>query len=110
MKMPKDAQIAGVSGESQDSPNRRTRRIIWISVAILASALSFALSWPWWRDFSYWPESQTMWKIYFVTGFILAVYVFYAFFGKLRTLFEHDEIERAEIAARSAANTSGGQP
>ncbi len=112
--MPKGSQVAGSFGEAQDPPNRRTFRIIWISVAILASALSFALSWPWWRDYSYWAESHTMWAIYFITGFLLAVYVFYVFFGVTRTLFEHDKIERAEIEANAAAdqasNSAEGRP
>lgn len=108
--MPEDAQTRGAFGDAHPPPNRLARRIIWIFVAVMGSALSFALSWPWHRDHSYGPESQTMWTIYFVIGFILAVYVFYVFFGKLHTLFEHDEIEREEIAARDAANTSEGQP
>ncbi|MBV6418523.1 MAG: hypothetical protein CMLOHMNK_03397 [Steroidobacteraceae bacterium] len=70
------------------------KRIIRLSIAILASALSLALSWPYWRDFGYWAESHALWRVYLAVGFLLAVYVFHAFLGSLGTLFEHDEIER----------------
>ncbi|MCW5571599.1 MAG: hypothetical protein KIT37_01050 [Steroidobacteraceae bacterium] len=70
------------------------RRIIRLSIAILASGVSLALSWPYWRDFGFWPESRGMWIGYFVVGYVLAVYVFYAFLDSLGTLFEHDELER----------------
>jgi hypothetical protein len=73
-----------------------TQRVIRMGLAIVASAASLALSWPYWRDFEYWPESHLMWRIYFALGFVLAVYVFYVFFGALGTLFEHDALERAE--------------
>ncbi|MDT3707246.1 MAG: hypothetical protein ROZ09_10490 [Thiobacillus sp.] len=76
------------------------QRIIRMSLAILASGASLALSWPYWRDFSYWAESQAMWLVYFVVGFVLAVYVFYVYLGSLRTLFEHDALARAGKAAR----------
>lgn len=74
------------------------QRIIRMGVSILASGASLALSWPYWRDFQYWPESRSMWLVYFVLGFLLAVYVFYAFLGRLSTLFEHDALERAQRA------------
>jgi hypothetical protein len=70
------------------------QRIIRFGVAVVASGASLALSWPYWRDFEYWPESHSMWIAYFVVGFILAVYVFYTFLGSLHTLFEHDALER----------------
>lgn len=76
-----------------------TQRIIRMSLAILASAASLALSWPYWRDFGYWAESHTMWLIYFALGFVLAVYVFYAFLDSLGTLFEHDALARETQAA-----------
>jgi hypothetical protein len=44
-----------------------------------------------------------MWAIYFVVGFVLAVYVFYTFFGSMRTLFEHDAIEREALDDKSPA-------
>lgn len=84
-------------------PAQRSGRIVKLTVAALASLLSVFLSWPYWRDFSYWAESRSMWALYFAVGFVLAVYVFYVFMGCLRTLFEHDALERAELAARPAA-------
>jgi len=74
------------------------QRAIRMGLAVLGSAVSLALSWPYWRDFGYWPESRVMWRVYFVLGFVLAVYVFYAFLGRLGTLFEHDALERAQRA------------
>jgi len=71
------------------------RRIIRLSIAVLASGVSFLLSWPYWRDFGFWPESRGMWIGYFVAGFLLAVYVFHVFLDSLATLFEHDELERS---------------
>ncbi|MBV6424941.1 MAG: hypothetical protein NAOJABEB_02755 [Steroidobacteraceae bacterium] len=71
------------------------QRIVRLGLAIVASAVSLALSSPYWRDFGYWPESRRLWTLYFVLGFLLAVYVFDAFLGRLRTLFEHDALERA---------------
>lgn len=81
-------------------------RTIRIALAALAAAASVGLSWPYWRDFEYWPESHTMWAIYFIVGYILAVYVFYAFLDSLATLFEHDALDREKRAApRGAAST-----
>ena len=85
------------------------QRIIRLSVAVLASGASFALSWPYWRDFGYWPESRAMWTGYFIVGFVLAVYVFYAFFDSLRTLFEHDALERKKQAACGCGEAAGGE-
>lgn len=70
------------------------QRSIRLGVAILASAASLALSWPYWRDFQYWAESHSMWIAYFIVGFLLAVYVFYAFLDSLGTLFEHDALDQ----------------
>ncbi|NYT62110.1 hypothetical protein H0A66_07230 [Alcaligenaceae bacterium] len=72
------------------------QRIIDLSLAMLASAISLLLSWPYWRNFEYWPESRFMWWVYFAVGFVLAVYVFYIFLGSLRTLFLHDALEAAK--------------
>jgi hypothetical protein len=83
------------------------QRIIRISLAVLGSGASLALSWPYWRDFGYWPESHAMWLAYFGLGFVLAVYVFYAFLGSLGTLFEHDALLRAEQADAASAPRSG---
>lgn len=80
-----------------------------LSLAVAASLLAFFLAWPWWRDFSYWAESRLMWAIYFAVGFALAVYVFHTFFGNLRTLFEHDAIERAELADQPESPDSGDE-
>lgn len=68
------------------------QRMIRLAIAILASLASMALSWPYFRDFGYWPESQTMWLVYFIVGFLLAVYVFMVFIDTLATLFEHDAL------------------
>ena len=82
-----------------------TQRIIRMSLAVLASGASLALSWPYWRDFEYWAESRTMWLAYFVLGFVLAVYVFYVFLDSLGTLFEHDALAR-DARARAADGAS----
>lgn len=74
------------------------QRLIRLGLAVLGSGVSLALSWPYWRDFEYWPESRTMWNVYFAVGFVLAIYVFYAFLGRLSTLFEHDELAREQRA------------
>ncbi|MCC6868804.1 MAG: hypothetical protein IT522_08280 [Burkholderiales bacterium] len=79
------------------------RTAIRLSVAILASIASVALSWPYWRDFEYWAESPSLWVAYFVVGFVLAVYVFYVFLGNVATLFEHDALAHAEAAEDGAA-------
>lgn len=90
----------------------KKQRVINLTLAILASVVSLFLSWPYWRDYEYWAESETMWIIYFVVGFILAVYVFYVFLGNVRTLFEHDAIEREamEREARGTASTDAVTP
>jgi len=109
MNISEKNQDVGASDADRDRSSRRSDRIIWLTVAVLASLLSFLLASPWSRNFSYWAESRTMWAIYFAVGFVLAVYVFSAFFGSLRTLFEHDAIEKAEIAARSATDSTEDQ-
>lgn len=81
------------------------QRLIDLTISILASVVSFLLSWPYFRDFEYWPESHMMWRVYFVVGFLLAVYVFYVLLRITRTLFEHDDLDRAENAAAAAAGT-----
>lgn len=83
------------------------RAMDWL-IAVVGSIVSFALSWPFWRDFEYWAESETMWIIYFVVGFILAVYVFYVFIAGLRTLFQHAVIEQSDAA--KAAQDRAGEP
>ena len=70
-------------------------RIIDLGLSFFASVAALLLSWPYWRDFEYWPESRLAWLAYFIVGFVLAVYVFQVFIGALRTLFEHDALERS---------------
>jgi hypothetical protein len=70
------------------------QRVIRLSLAVLGALGSFALSWPYWRDFGYWAESRQMWLIYFVVGFLLAVFDFAIFLRSLSTLFEHDALSR----------------
>ena len=67
-----------------------SQRTIDLSLSLLASVAAFLLSWPFWRDFQYWPESHLAWWLYFVTGFVLANYVFFVFIRSLRTLFSHE--------------------
>ncbi len=74
------------------------QRIIDLTLSVLASMAAFLLSWPFWRDFEYWPESHMAWWIYFVLGFVLAVYVFYVFIGSLHILFLHGADEAAAPA------------
>jgi len=86
-------------------------RTIDLGLSVIASIAAILLSWPYWRDFSYWAESPIAWKVYFSVGFLLAVYVFYIFIGSLRTLFEHDEIERADAArGNPGSDREGGRP
>ena len=66
------------------------QRRIDLVLSLLASVIAFGLSWPFWRDFEYWPESHVAWWIYYAVGFVLAVYVFYVFIGSLHILFLHD--------------------
>ena len=87
----------------------RKRRVeFWLSV--IASVAATALSWPFWRDFNYWAVTKQMWLVYFIVGFLLSIYVFYVFLGALHTLFEHDAIEHAEAAAKTAKTSQEGQP
>lgn len=82
------------------------QRYIDLIVSALASIVSIGLSWPFWRDYEYWAESPTMWLLYFIVGFFLATYVFYAFLICLRTLFQHDEQARAKAQAASQEDQS----
>ena len=87
-----------------------TQRIVDLTLSVLASVTAFLLSWPFWRDFEYWPESHVAWWIYFALGFALAVYVFYVFIGSLHILFLHGAQEAAaKAAADPAAATDKGQ-
>lgn len=85
------------------------QRIIDLTLSALASLVSLLLSWPYWRDFEYWPESPTMWWLYFIIGFVLATYVFYVFLGSLRTLFLHEDQARG-LDTRTSSSKGGNQP
>ncbi len=85
------------------------QRLIDITISILASVVALLLSWPYFRDFEYWPESHAMWLVYFCVGFLLAMYVFYVLLRITRTLFEHDELERAEAEASARAQEDTGR-
>lgn len=78
------------------------QRTVDLVLSIVATVAAFLLSWPFWRDFEFWPESPMAWWIYFVVGFVLAVYVFYVFIGSLHILFLHD-------TQNAAANTGTDQ-
>lgn len=67
-----------------------SQRTADLVISVLASAVSIALSWPYWRAFEYAPESPLAWYLYFALGFVLAVYVFQVFIGRLRELFGHE--------------------
>lgn len=73
-----------------------TQRITDLTLSVLASVIATLLSWPFWTDFEYWPESRLAWWIYVVVGFALSVYVFYAFISSLHMLFLHDTQGQAE--------------
>lgn len=75
-----------------------SQRITDLTLSVLACVAAFLLSWPFWRTFEYWAESRVAWLIYFVTGFVIAVYVFYVFIGSLRILFVHDTQEQADTS------------
>ena len=85
-----------------------TQRITDLTLSVLASVAAFLLSWPFWRSFSYWAESQVAWWIYFVLGFLLSVYVFYAFLSSLHMLFLHDA-PAPEVLAKKPPQASGAR-
>src|SRR3546814_19570348 len=87
-------------------------RTIDLLLATVASAAALGLSWPYWRDFSYWPESRVAWAAYFCVGFVMAVYVFHVFIVVVRPLFEHDSIAPAAAPAQAVEHgrTSGEAP
>lgn len=76
-------------------------KIIDLSLSFIATVIAFFLSWPFWRRFEYWAESQSFWQVYFVVGFVIAFYVFYEFLSCLRVLFLHDGIERKQSKGKS---------
>ncbi|MEO5812697.1 MAG: hypothetical protein ABIU96_12580 [Rhodanobacter sp.] len=85
------------------------QRTVDLTLSVLASAAAFLLSWPFWRDFQYWPESQVAWWIYFGIGFVLTVYVFYVFIGSLHILFLHGADEAATPAANEVTGADKGE-
>ena len=85
------------------------QRTVDLTLSVLASVAAFLLSWPFWRDFEYWPESHVAWWIYFVIGFVLTVYVFYVFIGSLHILFLHGADEAAKPAANGATGADKGE-
>ena len=84
------------------------KRTIDLILSVIASVAALLLSWPYFRDFEYFAESRLAWFAYFIVGFALAVYVFYAFLQVTHTLFEHDALEHAEAA--KADNRREEQP
>lgn len=83
------------------------KRPVDLVVSILASAVAFALSWPFWREFEHWADSEAAWMVYFGVGSILSIYVFYAFMNSLRTLFRHDVWAREKAEAEAKAGEEG---
>lgn len=88
------------------------QRRIDLVLSLLASVIAFGLSWPFWRDFEYWPESHVAWWIYYAIGFVLAVYVFYVFIGSLHILFLHDtqNASAPTVAAPGTRSDRGQRP
>ena len=86
-----------------------TQRMTDLTLSVLASVAAFLLSWPFWRDFEYWPESHMAWWIYFVLGYVLAVYVFYVFIGSLRILFMHGNEEASSTTTDSSSTDNKGE-
>lgn len=78
------------------------QKAIDLVLSVAAAVAAEALSWPFWRDFHYWPVSHAAWWSYFVLGFVLSTYVFYVFLGALHTLFAHDALtrENGTVASR----------
>src|SRR3546814_2692837 len=81
-------------------------RTIDLLLATVASAAALGLSWPYWRDFSSWPESRVAWAAYFCVGLVLAVNDFHVLIVVARTLFEYDVTEHAEAAAKAGEHGS----
>ena len=80
-----------------------------LGVSVVAAFAALFLSWPYFRDFEYFAESQVAWILYFVVGFVLAVYVFYVFLQATHTLFAHDALEH-EQAAKARDEGKEGRP
>lgn len=72
------------------------QKSIDLVLSVITAAIAIALSWPFLRDFHYWPVSHVAWWTYFSLGFVLSVYVFYVFLEALHTLFAHDALTMEE--------------
>lgn len=69
------------------------QRLTDLIISFFASLAALLLSLPFWRDNEYFAESDLFWRVYFVLGFILGMYVFYVFIGSVRMLFIHAKDE-----------------
>ena len=72
------------------------QRTIDLVLSLIATVIAMALSWPFWRDFHYWPVSHIAWQVYFGLGFVLSIYVFFVFIQALHTLFAHDALSKED--------------
>ena len=86
-----------------------SKRTIDLGISVVAAVAALFLSWPYFRDVEYFAESQVAWILYFVVGFVLAVYVFYVFLQATHTLFAHDALEH-EQAAKARDEGKEGRP
>lgn len=82
-----------------------SQRTIDLILSGLASAAALLLSWPYFRDFGSLAESRAAWIAYFVIGYALAVYVFYAFLHNLHELFAHEHEHGTEPDAGGEAES-----
>lgn len=86
------------------------QRFTDLTISLIATVVSFFLSWPFWRDFEYWAESRVAWYVYFVLGFVLGVYVFLVFIGSLRMLFLHGHEEHGATPSKSEPKDGETRP
>lgn len=82
------------------------QRLTDLIISFLATVVAFLLSLPFWRDNEYFAESDLYWRVYFVVGFILGIYVFYVFIGSLRMMFIH---ARDEALAQQSHEDQGDE-
>jgi len=66
-------------------------RVNWV-VAIIITAVSALLSWPFATNHTYWAESPLMWTLQVVVGLGMGLYVAWIFIYVLRTLI-YEEAE-----------------
>lgn len=83
--------------------------LIDVALAVTGGVVAFFLSWPFWRDFGYWAESRVMWWVYFLVGYMLAVYTFFIFLRCLRTLFLHDALVKSGYYAKAKSAEDDGK-